>query len=489
MLAVLCLSLVIVVVGNTTLNVAIPTLVRDLGATPSQLQWIVDSYALVFAGLLLFSGAVGDRFGRRRILTLGLAVFGGASAWSAFVDTPDALIVTRAVMGLGAALIMPATLAILVAVFPAAERPRAIAIWAGLAGAGGAIGPPLSGLFLEWFWWGSVFLINLPLVALALGSGAWLLPRVDVRQRTPLDTVGAALSVLTLSAILFAIIEAPVVGATAPSVVVSIMAAVVGLAAFVVWELRVDHPMLDLRSFRDARFTSATVTITLVFFALFGMFFLLTQFLQLVLGYGTLATGLSGLPVAVGLMLAAPRSAHLAQRFGSKRVVVVGLLTVSIALVAMSWFSPDTAYPYIGVVLFVLALGMGLTTAPTTTWIMTSLPLDKAGVGSAVNDATRELGGALGVAVLGSLAAWRYADAAPRSASLGELVASGVASSETLAVGRAAFVEGLSLAVLAAAAVSAVAALLVFVWARDDRPARQLEDTMAESGLPVGSEA
>jgi EmrB/QacA subfamily drug resistance transporter len=414
-LAVLCSSLIIVIVGNTVLNVALPTLVRELQATQTELQWIVDAYALVFAGLLLTAGALGDRYGRKGALTVGLVIFGTASAFSAFVDGPTGLIIGRGVMGVGAALVMPATLSILMTVFPPHERGKAIAIWAGLAGAGAAIGPVGSGFLLEHFWWGSVFLMNLPIIAGALIAGAILLPKSKNPDDAPLDPVGALLSILGLTALLYGIIEAPNHGWTAPETLAAFAAAVVLLVVFGWWELRSREPMLQLRWFRNPAFSTASGAITLVFFAMFGTFFLFTQYLQLVLGYGTLEAGVRMLPMAAVMMVTAPNSARLAERFGPKRVVAAGLATLSVGLLLMSFSAVDSGYAMVVVPLAVMAAGMGTAMAPATSAIMASLPLGKAGVGSAVNDTTRELGGALGVAVLGSLSASAYASGVGRA--------------------------------------------------------------------------
>src|SRR5919106_3511535 len=415
-LVVLCLSLVIVVVGNTVLNIALPTLVRELEASNSALQWVVDAYALVFAGLLLTAGALGDRFGRKGALTAGLVIFGTASGASAFATSAGQLVALRAVMGLGAALIMPATLSILTNVFPAHERARAIAVWAGLAGAGAAFGPVASGFLLEHFWWGSVFLVNLPVVATALVAGRRLVPRSKDTAQPPLDPAGAVLSIAGLGALLYGIIEGPNHGWTDPVTLAWGLGGMAVLVVFGLWERRSPYPMLDLGFFRSPTFSSAAGAITLIFFAMFGTFFLFTQYLQLVLGYGTLEAGVRMLPMAFTMMVAAPSSARLVERFGSRRVVTIGLILVAAGLLLLSTVAVDTPYWRLVLNLMVLAAGMGLSMAPSTTGIMASLPLGKAGVGSAVNDTTRELGGALGVAVLGSLMASRYA------ATLGEAV-------------------------------------------------------------------
>src|SRR5437870_8680301 len=354
-LVVLCLSLVIVVVGNTVLNVALPTLVRELHASNSALQWVVDAYGLVFAGLLLTAGAIGDRFGRKGALTAGLLIFGGASTAAAFCSSSGQLTAFRAIMGIGAALIMPSTLSILTNVFPPHERARAIAIWAGLAGAGAAIGPIASGFLLEHFWWGSVFLVNLPVVALALIGGRFLIPSSKDPRQPPLDPVGALLSIAGLAALLYGIIEAPNHGWSSGTTLTFLGTGIAILAVFGAWELRSSHPMLDLRFFRNPQFSSACATINMVFFAMFGTFFLLTQYLQLVLGYSALEAGTRTLPMALTMMISAPMSARLVERFGSRKVVSSGLLIVAVGLLLLSQSRADTHYWHLALSLVVMA--------------------------------------------------------------------------------------------------------------------------------------
>jgi EmrB/QacA subfamily drug resistance transporter len=408
-LGVLCISLVMIVMANASLNVALPTLARDLNAGSSSLQWIVDAYSLVFAGLLLTAGSLGDRYGRRLALNTGLAIFGGASLLAVLSNSAAAVTAARAVMGVGAAFVMPATLSILAHVFPPRERPRAIAIWAGFAGVGVATGGVVSGLLLEHFWWGSIFLINVFVVVIALVAGFFLIPRSRERIHAPLDPLGALLSIAGLSALVYGIIEAPDNGWGSTQTIATFAIAVSVLAAFVAWELRAKDPMLDLRFFRNPRFTAATTAITLVFFAAFGSVFLWTQYLQFVRGYDPLSAAVRILPWAVAYMVSATQSAKLVERFGQRLVVSTGLLVTGggLAIIAAT-SSLNSSYALFALGIVVQALGMGLTTAPSTGAIMRSLPLHKAGVGSAVNDTTRELGGALGVAVLGSLVASQF---------------------------------------------------------------------------------
>src|SRR5438105_5108267 len=478
-LSVLCLSLLMVVVGNTALNVAIPTLVRATGATDTQLQWIVDAYSLVFAGLLLTCGALGDRFGRKGALNIGLAVFATGSFLAGISTTANQLIVCRALMGAGGALVMPATLSILTNVFPLRERARAIAIWAGVAGAGGAIGPIASGYLLAHFSWGAVFFINLPVVATALIAGKFLVPTSRDPRRQPLDPVGAMLTVVGLASLLYGIIEAPIRGWGDARTIASFVFAAVVLPQFAIWELRNPHPMLDLRFFKRMSFTGGSAAITLVFFAMFGMFFLMTQYLQFVHGWTPLGAGVRLLPFAGTMMVVAPSSARVAERIGTKRTVATGLAVACVGFILVSRLQPNSSYGFLIVGMCVLALGMALTMPPSTASILSSLPMGKQGVGSAMNDTTRELGGALGVAVLGSVFATRYTSAlgslqqvpakfraAARSSVGGALSVAqqmpGAAGMAFASTAKHAFTHGQSVAYLLAAGVVLGASVLIW---------------------------
>ncbi|MGO9873161.1 MAG: MFS transporter [Acidimicrobiia bacterium] len=404
-LAVLCLSLLVIIVDNSILNVALPRLQEDLNATFSQLQWMVDSYTLVFACLLLTAGSLGDRFGRKGALQLGMVIFGTGSLLSAFASTPSHLILTRALMGVGGAFIMPSTLSLITNVFPPEERGRAISYWAAIAGIGVALGPVSGGLLLERFYWGSIFLVNLPIVAVALVAGGFLLPKSSDPAHPRLDLVGATLSITGLLALVYGIIDGPLDGWGSARIVVAFVAAATLLGTFAWWESHSSHPMLNIGFFRNPRFSAASTGLMLIFFAMFGATFLLTQYLQFVMGYSPLRAGAALLPWAAIMLVAAPTSARLAERFGTKRVVGAGLSCATLSLVLMSTL-PATNIGYLRDViprLVLLAFGMGLTMAPATESIMGSLPRAKAGVGSAMNDTTRQVGGALGVAVVGSV--------------------------------------------------------------------------------------
>jgi EmrB/QacA subfamily drug resistance transporter len=500
-LGVLCVSLVMIVAANTSLNVALPTLVKDLHASASDLQWVVDAYSLVFAGLLLTAGSLGDRYGRRLALNVGLLIFGVASAVAAFSGSSALLITARGLMGIGAALVMPATLSVLAHVFPPAERRRAIAIWAGFAGIGAATGSVMSGWLLQHFWWGSVFLINVVVVVVALIAGAFLVPSSKNEHQPALDPLGALLSITGLGALIYAIIEAPGRGWLSTSTLLSFLVAVALLSAFAAWELRIPEPMLDLRFFRNTRFTAAAATITLVFFVIFGTIFILTQYLQLVLGYSPLQAGLRVVPWAIAYMASAPLSVRLVERWGQRRVVSGGLGIVAVGLALLSLSGAHANYPLLAFALVVMAGGQGMVTAPSTGAIVVSLPLDKAGVGSAINDTTRELGGALGVAVFGSVLASSYRSDLGRH--LGGLPAAAHSATSSLggalqtaatlprpagirlaAVARQSYVHAFDQTVLVTVGVAMAAAVLVG-WLL--RPAK--EPVVQEEVVPVAEAA
>jgi EmrB/QacA subfamily drug resistance transporter len=479
-LAVLCTSLMVVIVGNTALNVALPTLARELNASISQQQWMVDAYGLVFAGLLLTAGTIGDRFGRKGTLQAGLTVFLSGSLFAAFSHTATAIIIGRAVMGIGAAFVMPATLSILTNVFPPHERGKAIAIWAGISGAGAAVGPVASGFLLQHFAWGSVFLVNVPIIAIALVAGYILLPKSRDPHPEGLDPIGALLSIAGLGSLVYAIIEAPDRGWASADSLMWFGIAVVIIAAFLMWELRNTTPMLNLRYFLDPRFGVAAGVITLLFFGMFGFFFLLTQYFQLVLGYGTLEAGVKQLPFAAVMMLIAPNSPKFSARFGANKAVAVGLVGVSAGMFMFMFARTNSSYLELVIIVMVMAAGMAMCIPTMTGSIMSAVPLGKAGVGSAMNDTTRELGGALGVAVLGSLVASRYdarlspaLDLLPAglkgeaSESLaGALQAGGKVGGPTggqvASIAREAYVSGMHLAAVIAGCVALLAAGIVY---------------------------
>ena len=374
MLAVLCLSLLIVFVGNSSLNVAIPTLSTELHASESQLQWVVASYSLVFAGLLFSTGAIGDRFGRKGALQLGLVGFLVSAVLASLSTEMWQLIASRALMGAAAAFIMPSTLSILVNVFPPGERAKAIAIWAGTAGAAGAIGPVSSGWLLGHYWFGAVFLINVPIIAVALVSGWLLVPKSRDPEQARLDPVGAGLSIVGIVALVYGLIEAPTAGWASASTLGSFAVAAVVLTLFVWWELRVDEPMLDIRYFANPAFRTGTGGMILVFSAMFGVMFLITQYFQLVLDYSPLSAAVRLLPMAPIMILVSPLTPRLTARFGANRVVAFGMGLIAVGLVMFRALDLDTPYWYVLVCLIPLVTGMAVTMSPMTAAIMSAGP-------------------------------------------------------------------------------------------------------------------
>ena len=480
-LAVLCLSLILVVVNNTIVNVALPTISRELSASTRQLQWIVDAYVLVFCALLLAMGHFGDRNGRRRALRLGLFLFALFSALASRATSPEQLIAASGFMGIGAALVFPATLAVLVSVFrDGRERATAIGIWTACTGLAVALGPITGGLLLEHFWWGSIYLVNVPVALVALAAGWFLVPDSRDPEEGRLDVLGLLLSASGIALLVYAIIEAPRNGWSSARFLGELTLALLLLAAFALWEIRSTHPLLDVRLFRRARFTAASLSVTTAFFALFGFIFLITQYLQLVQGYTALEAGIRTLPFALTTAVASPLGIVLMHRLGSTIVVASGLTIMATGFVVASRLQVDSPYAGLTVIsMIIVAAGLGLTTSPATESIMGALPPDKAGVGSAVNDTTRELGGTLGVAVIGSVFASVFATrltellSAARvpqpviDSATSSMVAALVVSQRAGAAGpaiadaaKAAFVDGLSRGSLVAAGVALVGAAL-----------------------------
>jgi EmrB/QacA subfamily drug resistance transporter len=479
-LLVLCLSLLVVVIDNTILNTALPTLARVLHAGTSSLQWITDAYTLCFAALLIPAGALGDRYGRRRSLLGGLAVFALGSVVAAFASGTGMLIGARVVMGLGAAFVMPATLSILNAVFPPKERPQAIAAWSAVTGIGIVIGPTLGGLLLSHFWWGSIFLINVPLVAVALAGAMLTVPETAEPSVHRLDLLGTVLVGGALFAIVDAIIEAPDRGWTGAMTLAEIAAGFAALGIFAWWELRTAHPLVDLRIFTSRAFSTAAAAVTVIFFALFGSLFVLTQYLQLVHGYSPLSAGLRALPFAFAIGAMSPVSPILASRFGTRLVIPAGLALMGLGLLDLSTVGVHTAYPPIALAVAIMGAGMGLVMAPASTTIMDTVPAHQAGAGSAINDTIREVGGALGIAIVGSLAAAVYrsqlthalvarhtsglvvhiATSSVAAADAAGQQAGGVPGRELVAAAHSAFVDAMAMGVRVAAGVALVSAVV-----------------------------
>ena len=380
-LAVSSLAVFVTVLDGTIVNVALPSLTFELGASTRQLQWIVDSYLLVFTGLLLAAGGLGDRYGRKRSLVFGLLAFAATSAYAGWAGSAGELIFARALMGIGAAFIFPATLAIITSAFAdPKERAAAIGIWSATSGVAVAAGPIIGGALLEAYWWGSVFFINLPVVAFAVPLAVWLIPESKDDHTPGLDLPGLGLSIAAIGALVFTIIEAPEWGWSSPATAAGFVASAGLIAAFVLWELRAEHPMLPVRIFTNLRFSAASVSVTAAFFALFGFIFLITQYFQLVRGYGPLEAGLRTIPVATFIAIASVASPFLVQKVGTTRVVSTGLAMMAIGFVWVSTASVVTPYEEIVGQMFFLGVGLGMTTAPATESIMGSLSADKAGI-------------------------------------------------------------------------------------------------------------
>jgi EmrB/QacA subfamily drug resistance transporter len=408
-LGVMSLALLTIGLDNTILNVALPSLQEEFDASTSTLQWIVDSYLLVFAGLLLTMGTLGDRFGRKLALQTGLALFGLASLAVLLVDSSGQLIAVRSLMGIGGALIMPATLSIITNVFPREERSKAIGIWAAMAAVGIGLGPLTGGLLLEWFDWTSVFLVNVPVTAVAFALAVVLVPESKDPKPGSFDFGGAALSIATLASLVYGLIEAPERGWTDPLILSCFGAAALLGAAFVRWELRVADPMLKLSFFRNPRFSVASMGISVAFFSLFGAIFATTQYLQDARGYSPLEAGAAMVPLAFGLVMGARSSVHVVARAGATRVVTPALLGLASLLAVTHLWSADMPYWPIGLWFFGVAFCMGWVMAPSTDSVMGAVPSEKSGVASAMNDVTRQVGGALGTAVMGSVISTIYA--------------------------------------------------------------------------------
>lgn len=473
-LGVLCLSLFAVTLDNTVLNVAIPHLIADLGLTTGQTQWAVDAYSLVFAGLLLTAGSLSDRFGRKKGLLAGLVLFGGASLGAAFAGSADALIVWRGLMGIGGAFLMPGTLSILVHVFDDDERPRAIGIWGGATALGVAAGPVLGGLLVNHFWWGSVFLINVPVVIVAACAAAFLVPDSrNVHAHRP-DVPGALLATAGMVALVWAVISAPEYGWLPGRVLGAGAAGVVALGAFAAWERHTPTPMLDLKLLGNRLFAGASSVGTLLMFALAGTTFILTQFLQFQLGYDPLGAGLRTLPTALAVALTAPVAPQLAKRIGEGAAVGLGLATLAAGMAVIGFAAPLHSYGPVLVGGMLLGGGIGFAIAPASAALMRSLPRDHAGVGSALNDTVQELGSAFGVAVLGTVFALVYRGSLPSSApeaaraSLGGALSSGDAG--LIVAARSGFDIAMERGLLIGALVAFAAAIVGWRALRAARP-------------------
>jgi len=483
-LASLLLAAFVINLDTTIVNVALPTLVRELHATNSQLQWIVDAYNLVFAALLLVAGSLSDRLGRKGLLLAGLGLFGLSSALGGLATSSGQLIAARCFMGLGAAMVFPSTLSLISNVFTErTERARAIGLWGATAGVAIALGPIVGGWLLGRFSWASIFFALAPVAAIAAALVARYVPRSRDPNASPVDRLGFALSTSAMGLIVYTIIEAPDYGWGSPRSIGCFALGVGLLAAFIAWERRAGEPMLDVGLFGNPRFTAACAAVTVSFFTLLGFIFVMTQYFQFIKRYDALSAGVHLLPVAAAVGVSSVLGTKLAVRFGTKLVVATGLLMVTAFYVWVAAIvTPGTPYSTIAAQMVLYGTGMGLTSAPATEAIMGVVPRAKAGVGSAVNDATRLLGGTLGVAVIGSVYASIYTSRLTAALpgrlpqALGTLAHSSVGAALGVAehlseaghaslgaavehAASASFIKGLSAGCLVAAGVAAVGAV------------------------------
>jgi EmrB/QacA subfamily drug resistance transporter len=479
--AVVCTALGAVSAAMASLNVAIPDLVRSTHASQTQLEWIIDAYLLVFSVLLLPAGALGDRYGRRKALIGGLVVFGGASAAAMTVTSANDLIFLRGLIGLGAALVMPATLSTITGTFPPAERTKAVGVWAAVAGGSAILGLLASGLLLQWFSWQAAFAINVLLAAMALAGTVRFVPESSQPDAPALDKVGALLATAGLIALVFSIIEAPDAGWLSARTLAGMAAGLAALAGFVLFELRRRHPLLDPHLFSNRRLSAGSLSICIQFFAFFGFTFVSLQYLEGVRGYSPLLAAVAVLPLSATMMPAARVTSTLVSRFGPRAVCVTGLVLVAAGLVVISRIGTDTSYLLVLAGLVPLGVGMGAAMTPATSAITEALPQAQQGVGSALNDLSREVGGALGTAVIGSIvtAVYRSSLKLPGVPApvLDEARASFAvaihAGGSTGAHAREAFVDGIHTGLLYAAGAAILAALSVAILLKSETRTRQ----------------
>ncbi|GGW13371.1 MFS transporter [Streptomyces capoamus] len=492
-LFVTCLALGTVVAAMASLNVALPDLARDTHASQTDLSWIIDAYSLVFASLLLPAGAVGDRFGRRKALLAGLAIFGGGSAVAVFTSSSAALIGLRGVLGVGAALVMPATLSTITSTFPPAQRARAVSVWAAVAGASALVGVFATGALLEEWSWRSAFWLNVALAAAAFIGTLRCVPESAEADQPRLDAAGALLSVAGLVALVYSVIEAPTRGWGDPLTLGGIGLGLGVLTAFVFFELRRQHPLLDPRLFRNRHFTAGSLSITLQFFVFFGFIFVTMQYLQLVRADSALMAATSMIPMALAMMPASRLTPRLVTRFGLRAPWTLGLVAVAAAMGVLAQVDATSSYWLIAAGLFLLGAGMGLAMTPATTAITDALPRSLQSVGSAVNDLSRELGGALGIAVLGSMLSASYRshlDLAHVPQPVAQAARSSLAAAHAIGgpvaeQARGAFIDGMHLALLGGATAAALAAVAVATLLRPSHRAPQSSDHAATGHEPM----
>lgn len=481
-LATLCGSLLLVMLGNMGLNLALPTLARDLKLTSLDLTWVVDIYSLVFASLLFTTSSVADRYGRKTIMQAGLLVFLAGTVYAGFFASSGIeVIISRAVMGIGGAMVMPTTLSIVNNIFPKHERARAIAIWSGVAGGGVALGSVISGFLLEHYSWESVFIFSAAVGVVGFLLNQWLTPNSRDEHQTPIDWLSGALSFVGLLGIVYGIIEAPSQGITDTAVMGALGVGIIGIALFIWRQLKLEHPMLDMDLFRSSAFSVSALAVTLTFFALMGVFFSMSQLFQLVMGYGAFESSLRTLPVMMLMMLTAPFVPSIVKKFGTRWTVTTGLTLIAISYIVMAQWPTIPAYWQILGSMAIMMTGMALTMTPATTMMMSAVPTNRAGMGSAMNDTTRELGGSLGIAVLGSLMSAAYTrnvlenlssfpdqiKSIAETSLAGALYAAdqvGPLGETLISAAKTAWMDGLAESMYIAAGIVAVAAIAAAIW-------------------------
>ncbi|MEV5310706.1 MFS transporter [Streptomyces sp. NPDC052610] len=481
-LVVLCLSTLVLVVDNMALTVAVPAMTEDIEATAQDTQWILDSYILVFAGLLLTSGSLGDRFGRRKVMLIGLLLFGAASLGAVFCSSPGEVIAVRVAMGVGGALIMPSTLSILITVFDEEERGKAMAAWGSVSMLGLVGSPVLGGVLIDHFSWQSIFLINVPIVVLALIAGRTLMPESRAPWQKP-DPLGALLSATGMTALVWWIIEIPQHGAFGGDSLITSAVAAVALISFVIWENVTSSPMVPLALFKHRNFSGGSLSLALVQIGNGGLLLVLTQYLQFVLGYSPVKAGLAFLPMAVAALVGNGGGVKLAQKIGNRFVILAGMLVMAGSFGLLATVTTDSGFTVPAVALGLLGLGAGMAMPAAVAALMGTIPADKAGVGSALNDTIQQAGTALGIAILGSLLTSSYTAEMPSDApeqakeSIAGALAVAGPDSGLLHAAREAFTTSMSTTFTLSAIGVLAAAIVATLVMRDNKPEQPAEDT------------
>jgi len=481
-LTTLCLTLLGVMLANSSLNMALPAMSTDLKLGQLEMTWIVNIYTLVFASLLFTTGAIGDRYGRKLAMQIGLAIFIAGSLYAGFIaQTGTELIIARAIMGIGGAFVMPTTLSIINNTFPRGERARAVAIWGAVAGVGMMVGSIISGILLENFTWHSLFLFSAIIAVIGLVSNQILAHESRDEEESPVDWTGGVLSTVGLFGLVYGVTEAPSNGLGDGLVLLSLIGGIASLVLFVLWEMRAKFPMLDMKLFKNRAFSVSSLTLTLVFLAMSGVFFSMSQLMQLILGYSALESSLAMIPLMLPMMAISPLIPNIVKKYGARATVTVGLLMTAIAFVVMSTWTKDMTYWHLFGAMIVMMLGISAAMTPGTNILMASVPRNRSGMGSATNDTTRELGGALGVAVLGAILSAVYEkNIAETASAFTGAIKEGLESSLAVALSVAdnlgpaaqtvataakdAWMTGLSSASLVAAGIIFASAIIAFVY-------------------------